>query len=439
MGKKIKILIYSHMNRIYFIVALFFSLAVFCKATAQHKDKLTLSEAYELARANYPLTGQKSLLMEQTELSLGIIRNESLPALSANLEGQLQSESLQIGSDSPESPVFIDMPRESYKAYAQLDYTLYQGGLTHARREVEKANLEVGLNQLEADLRPVKDRINDLFFSIMLSRQQEQLIASSLSNINASLQNLEAGYNNGTVLESEIIKLKVRKLELQNQQESVLADSNAALKILGELTGLTLSPATVLILPNYNATTEVELKRPEQQMYESKKLLLSAQEGTISALRKPRISLFAQGGVGYPNPLNFSDIGHAPYALGGIRMTWKIWDWQTTAQKTERLRVQQKQVDLQKEAFEYNIETREDEFLEKMDALTRQIQNHQSIVALQGEILQQSEAQLKNGVINATDYLIQVNAELEARLRLHLYELQLQQLQVKYLTLFGTL
>ncbi|UII31488.1 TolC family protein [Fulvivirga ulvae] len=427
------------MNRIYFIVALVFSLAVFYKATAQYKDKLTLSEAYELAMANYPLTGQKSLLMEQTELSLSIIRNESLPALSANLEGQLQSESLQIGSDSPESPVFINMPRESYKAYAQLDYTLYRGGLTHARREVEKANLEVGLNQLEADLRPVKDRINDLFFSIMLSRQQQELIASSLSNINASLQNLEAGYNNGTVLESEIIKLKVRKLELQNQQESVLADSKAAIKILGELTGLNLSPATELALPNYNASSEVELQRPEQQMYESKKLLLSAQEGTITALRKPRISLFAQGGVGYPNPLNFSDIDHAPYALGGIRMTWKIWDWQTTAQKTERLRVQQKQVDIQKEAFEYNIETREDEFLEKMDAFTRQIQNHQSIVALQGEILQQSEAQLNNGVINATDYLIQVNAELEARLRLHLYELQLQQLQVKYLTLFGTL
>ncbi|MBL6448270.1 TolC family protein [Fulvivirga sp. 29W222] len=427
------------MNRIYPIAIILGCLVNLSQATAQYKDKLTLAEAYDLAMINYPLTGQKSLLEKQTELSLDIIRDESLPNITANLEGQLQTESLQLGSDSPESPINVEVPRESYKAYAQLDYTVYEGGQTTAQKDAVKANLQVGLHQLKTDLRSLKDRVNELFFIIVLSLQQEQLIGISLNNISASLQTLEAGFNNGTILESELVKLKVRKLELLNEQEDIRSNYVAAISVLEELTGLTLSPTTMFILPSFDPDTEVDLQRPEQGLYNAQKLLLTAQEGSIKASRRPRVVLFAQGGVGYPNPLNFTDISHSPYALAGLRMTWKIWDWNAASQKTERLQIQQQQVDVRKRTFEYNIQTRENEFIEKIEALSRQIENHKNIVVLQNEVLQQSKAQLKNGVINATDYLIQVNAELEARQTLQLYELQLQQLQVKYLTLFGML
>ncbi|MDO5970141.1 TolC family protein [Flavivirga aquimarina] len=399
---------------------------------------ITLKEAYVKVEANYPLLLNKGLLNEASKTNIDIIKKGKLPTISLNGTGQLQSENLNFGMAG--GPVNIDLPLESYKGHVDVNYNIYDGGLTKARQHIEVASLEVHQQELNVSLRNLKDRVNALFFVIKLSRQHQSLLHTSIHDISTNIESLQVGFDNGTVLESELSKLKVRKLELESEDGRLTGDIKAYLGVLNTLLGTNLSEDTILQIPEMVLMDNLpNISRPEQVYYDSKKKLLQAQGKTINANRKPKVSLFAQGGVGYPNPVNFSDVSNATYALGGVRLNWNILDWGKAKKEREKIDIQVKQVQVNKETFEFNIVSQQKEYQEKIVALEEQVKKDNQIAALQKDILAQIQVQLQEGVIKANDYLIQINAELSARQQLKLHQIQIQQLQVNYLTLFGKL
>ncbi len=408
---------------------------------AQPMGSLTLTEAYQMVEQNYPMARNAPLLDQASTLNQEVINKNRLPALTANAEARIQTENVTLMSGDPNGLNF-QVPLESYRVYVGFDYKLYDGGMSTAQRQIEEASLQVNQKTLEVNLRALKDRVNQLFFGILLARQQQTLLGTSIESINTNIEILQAGYDNGTVLQSEVFKLKVRSLELASDNARLEGNVKAYTSVLSELLGTQIAPDTQLVLPDALQTFlsgNMELSRPELDLYEQQSKLINAQEGIFDARRKPVMSLFAQGGVGYPNPLNFVDINSSTYALGGVRMGWNITDWNKSKREKEKLRVQQSQNQLSKETFVHDIRSRDGEFQEKINALKEQLENDLRIVDLQMEILEQTEVQLANGVINTNDYLLQVNAELSARQQYELHAVQLKQLEIDYLTLIGLL
>lgn len=405
---------------------------------AQPRSTLELTEAYTLAEANYPLMADSKLIDEIAQINIELIEKERLPTCTGNFEGKIQSENIQIGDS--DSPIQLDVPRESFNLYHEIDYKLYDGGLTSSKKAIEEANRQVNQQSLKVSLRTLKDRVNSLFFTIQLARQQKALLKTSMEDIQANIETLQAGYDNGTVLESELSKLKVRKLELGSDESSLEGDIQAYFAVLAALLGTPISSETELVLPSTSVLVlDGNISRPEQSLYDYQEKLLTAQEGIISASRRPIVSLFGQAGVGYPNPLNFADTRTSPYALGGLRVRWEIFDWGTAKKEKAKIEAQKRQVEVNRQTFEFDIASREEEFRQKITALEQQLANDKQIVTLQENILEQTATQLRNGIIQSNDYLIQVNAELAARQALELHTVQLQQLQIEYLTLFGKL
>ncbi len=408
---------------------------------AQPMGSLTLTEAYQMVEQNYPMARNAPLLDQASALNQEVINKNRLPALTANAEARIQTENVTLMSGDPNGLNF-QVPLESYKVYVGFDYKLYDGGMSAAQRQIEEASLQVNQKTLEVNLRALKDRVNQLFFGILLARQQQTLLRTSIESINTNIEILQAGYDNGTVLQSEVSKLKVRSLELASDNARLEGNLKAYASVLSELLGTQIALDTQLVLPDAlqaPLTGNMELSRPELDLYEQQSKLINAQEGIFDASRKPVMSLFAQGGIGYPNPLNFVDINSSTYALGGVRMGWNITDWNKSKREKEKLRVQQSQNQLSKETFVHDIRSRDGEFQEKINALKEQLENDLRIVDLQMEILEQTEVQLANGVINTNDYLLQVNAELSARQQYELHAVQLKQLEIDYLTLIGLL
>ena len=73
-----------------------------------------------------------------------------------------------------------------------------------------------------------------------------------------------------------------------------------------------------LIYPSMSEPTVIpEIDRPEQELFQLQRNLILAQSDLITAARKPKLSAFAQAGIGYPNPLNLLDNNPAPYGLIG--------------------------------------------------------------------------------------------------------------------------
>ena len=103
-------------------------------------------------------------------------------------------------------------------------------------------------------------------------------------------------------------KVQVELLRLNTQIDKIRGDAHGLRNNLSYLIGEPLTDSTQLQLPETaNFSTTQANKRLELELFSLQKEKVLAQEGLITASRKPKFGVFAQAGVGYPNPLNFFD------------------------------------------------------------------------------------------------------------------------------------
>lgn len=393
----------------------------------QVRSQLSLEEAYVAIQKEYPLLSSDSLVDRIYKRELDKLALDKRPDLFLNVEGRIQSETVAFPDDIG-LPVSIDLPLYSFKPYLELSYAIYDGGLHDAKVDQKKADWEVEKKSLEVEAYSLRQRIDQIFVGISLYRAQAKLLETSQKDLEARRKVLEAGLRNGVVLESEVSRLKVRELELKAQAQQLVYTIEGSLGTLSDLTGIDLDEKVELKLPQYETLREIPtLNRPEQELFLLKKASLLQKESLLAVQRRPRVQLFAQGGAGAPNPLNFFDNNLSPFGLAGVSFQWKLSDRKQLDHDREILYLRSKQIQKQKESFEFNMEAGNANYLARIAKLEDQISKDAEISSLQAEILSQLATQLENGVITSADYLIQSNAELRARQNLELHKIQLQQ------------
>lgn len=404
--------------------------------------KISLADCYQKARANYPIYNQTALLEQANALQLERIQKERLPEITWNAQASMQSEVVEFPFQLPLPPgeSALDLPLYRVQTTADLQYTIYDGGLNDARQKIENAQLAADRQQVQAELDKLKPQANQFVFGILMQRDRIEILRTSQATLENKVETLEAALRHGVVLPADIDKLRVEILRLQSEIEQAEGTIRGLAAALGELIGETVPPDAEFILPEMQSVSgALEIQRPELQLFNYQKESILAREDMITAARKPKVGAFLQAGLGAPNPLNFFDESLSPFAMGGVRFSWKIFDWEQSDRDRQLLTLRSQLVDQQREAFEATIERMDGKYLEDIVTLEKLLQRDEEIARLQESILDQVSSQLEQGVATATDYITQSNALAQARLNRQLHELQQQQIKVEYLTLKGQL
>ena len=145
----------------------------------------------------------------------------------------------------------------------------------------------------------------------------------------------------------------------------------------------------------------------------------------------------AFGTAGYGRPgLNFLKNEFRPYALAGVAFKWNLTDFYSKTLKNDlqQIRNGAQLIDLQRDVFLLNTKSvmeQQSADIQKWQAL---IESDRQIVALRGKIKESATAQVENGTLTTNDYLIELNAESQARLNLELHQLQLLLAQINLKT-----
>jgi outer membrane protein TolC len=403
-----------------------------------YSQSLDLNEAYSLLEANYPVLQNAGLNDQVLQANLDILDLERKPSLYLKGRAQLQSETTSLGSGE-NVPFSIDIPLYSARAYGEVNYTLSDGGRLDARKRLTAADGKLANQSLEVDRFSLRQRINQLFLGVLLNRERAALYETTLSDLRERKGVLAKAVQLGAVLESELLQLRVREVEIEANRDNIYGIISRLLANLSTLIGKPLPEGTQLRLPNLPESNSIPAaQRPEFKRFELQREAIMANNELIEANTKPIISAFAQAGVGGPNPLNLFNTNISPYALGGVSFQWKFKDWGKSQKQTELLGLQAAKLHHQEETFRFNLNAGNEAYLADVARLRQQIIRDGEIVGLQAEILTQLSAQLDNGVITATDYLSQVNAELLARQQLKIHETELVQVQLNFLNERGS-
>lgn len=416
---------------------LFFNLLLASLLWAQPTVKL--ADCYQWAQQQHPIQQRKALLDQQYQLALDQIDKSKLPTLHWNTEASLQSESVSVPFSIPGTEK-IELPLVNARSTLDLNYVVYDGGMKEVQRKLETAELATQQQSVEVQLNQLKSRVNELVMGIRLLRAKDAILTNTRENLDARLASLEAGEKHGVVLPSEVEKVRVQGLKLDAQREEIAGQISSLIATLNQLTGQNFDSDTQWEIPDLPTPSFTEeVRRPELDLFALQRQQILANTEMTEVQNRPQISAYARGGIGYPNPLNFFDTDVSPFGVLGVRMSWKILDWNQSDVQRQSLSVQAQIVENQKQEFLYNLNLIDGKYREDQNRIQRLIENDQKIVALEAEILKQVSSQLDHGVIMVADYLTQVSAELDARLNLSLHELQLQQLTLDYLTQKGWL
>ncbi|MBC6995092.1 TolC family protein [Neolewinella lacunae] len=402
-------------------------------STCVRAQELSLTQAYALLESNYPNLRNAGLNDQILRADLDLLDLERKPELYLKGAASLQSETTSFGEAS-NLPISLDLPLYNARAYGEVNHTLYDGGRLAARKSIKAAEGQLSNQQLEVEKFSLRKRINQLFLGVLLSRERVALYETTLADIAARKAAIKSGVELGVVLESELLQLSVREVEITADRDDINGNILRLLANLATLTGQPLPAEVKLRLPTLPYPLSIpEVDRPELQLFQRQRAAILANEALIEADTKPMVSAFIQAGVGVPNPVNLFDTEISPYALGGVNFQWKFKDWGKADQQRQLLQLRSALVDRQRETFLFNLNAENEAYLADVRRLQQRLLNDRKIVELQANILTQLAAQLDNGVITATDYLNQVNVELRARQTLRVDEMQLIELQLNFL------
>jgi outer membrane protein TolC len=407
-------------------------LSVIC--FAQSSNTLTIMQCYELAKANYPLARQMGLIEKIKAYSIENISKGWLPQLSINGQGTYQSAVTQIPISLPNVTIPV-LSKDQYKAYGEIYQPLTDGYTIQQQKQLVTANAATEQQKLAVELYQLKDRINQLFFGILLIDAQVQQttllkkdIQSGIEKTNAAIANGTALKSNAAILQAELLKTDQRSIELKANRKGYAA-------MLSIFINQPVNDNTQLQPPLQPAVTH-GINRPELQLYEVQKNSFSIQNKLISAKNLPRIGLFAQGGYGRPG-LNLLSNDFALYYIGGLKLNWNITGFYTAKKEKAILKINQTAVDMQKETFLLNTNLVLSQQNSELLKFSELIDTDKEIIRLREKIKQTSGSQLENGTITSIDYLTYVNAEDQARLNMLLHQVQLLLAEYNYQTTSG--
>ncbi len=396
-------------------------------AGVAHAQSLTIEECYTLAAQNYPLVKQRELITKSNEYSLQNLSKGYLPQLTVVGQATYQSKVTQVPIELPGMTV-PTLSKDQYKFYGEVNQTLFDGGVIKQQKITQEANSAVEQQKLEVELYKIRERINQLFFGILLVDEQLKQTELLKTDIQLGLKKTAAAIENGTAMKSNADVLRAEMLNADQRTTELKAARMAYADMLSLFINKPLSVDAQLEKPKTPVVTD-EVNRPELTLYNYQNKTVDAQYKMLTARNLPRLNLFVQGGYGRP-ALNMLSNEFESYYLGGVRLNWSLSGLYTMKKDKALLDLSRRNIEVQKETFLFNTNYTLKQQSAEVNKYNQLLTSDDQIVSLRASVKNTAVVQLENGMINTNDYLREVNAEDKARQSKIVHEIQL--LMAKY-------
>jgi outer membrane protein TolC len=428
-----------HRALLIIVVALAASANARVEACAQSLDSLRLDALYAAAQRHDPRTRELALRESQTELRLRSIANERLPNVSGTAVEQYQSVVTSF-------PGAVGRPGQSllhdtFDANVQLTQSLFDPS-RGARADVERAQLARNQADVLTALYATRQQVNTAFFQVASLSARHEAIQATIVDLEAQAQVASARVRNGAALPSELSIVRAELLRRRQDDEQVLADRDAAMRVLSDLTGVAIRSTAQVALPALerfvaeSRAADTVRARPEFARFARSRDLLTRQSQVFDSQLKPRVSAFLRGGAGRPG-LDILNTTLQQYWIGGVQLQWTPLDWGHATRDREALALEREVVDAEAQAFADALRRETTSELATIDRLQRIVASDDEIVALREQIVRETTARFRESAVTAAEYVDRQTDLLSARIARAQHRVELEQARANYLTTLG--
>ena len=393
------------------------------------KETLTLDSCIQMAKRNYPLIKQNNLITENEKNQLNCDTKNWLPKLSFISKATYQSEVISFMGTS--------FPNDSYITALDLEQSVFEGGLNHQQKLLDKLNGESELQKNQVELYKLIDRINQLYSSVLLTRENIKTLSVYKEDITGKKGILSSSVKNGLSLQSNLDELEAEELKTEQSITEARDNMMALYQSLGMFINKTITDSTALSTqPILRTSAGEEINRPELKLFDTQKAMLDAKHKVNNRLALPHLTVSAEGAYGRPGP-NFLNQDLRFFGQAAVNLKWNIGTLYTLNNEKQMITIGKKMVDVQKEVFVFNTKTTMNTQVAQLNSLKDMIDKDKLIIEKRHNITKTFSSQLENGSVTTTDYLIQLNAEMQAVLSQKVHEIKLMNAITSYNTTKG--
>jgi outer membrane protein TolC len=406
------------------------------------QDSVSLDYCYRQAEKNYPLLRQLDLLSSSNTLKVKNLNKSYLPQVNVNGSASLQSDVTKIAIVLPKGLPTLDMPvlsKDWYKLTVDLNQVIYDGNATRYQKQVEASNLSADQKSVEIELYKLKDRVNQIFFSIIFLQQNELLLKSNRERIEVKYKEVKSAISNGSALEMNGALLEAELVRIDQQLTETRMDRATSYQMLSELISTPVSEKTALVMPHVVLPgMAFEDKRLEYELFDIQRSKIKLMQSMVTTKWNPKIFAYGQAGYGRPG-LNMLDDTFKSWWLFGAKLTWNPWNWNQNKNEKQILSIQNDILKTQQETFDKNLKISSQKDQGEIVKLTELLSQDDQVIALRSKITRAASSQLDNGVITASDYISRLNEETLSQLNREMHKIQLAKAQLSYLFTLGKL
>jgi len=403
-------------------------------------DSLRLDELQAAAAQHDPRAQQVAIRESQSALRLRSIAAERLPGVTGSALAQHQS----VVTEFPAVPgrPGPSLLHDTYDANVNVAEPILDPTRS-ARVAAERAQLARARADVATALYGLREQVNTSFFAAAALSARHDAVTATITDLEAQARVVDARVRNGTALRSELSAVRAELLRRRQDDAQLVADRDAALRVLADLTGVTLAPGAPIALPELERTVaesragrDSVAARPELERFERMREVLSRQADVAGAETRPRVSAFVRGGVGRPG-LNMLSTRAESYWLGGVQVQWNPLDWGRSARERQVLALERDAVSADAAAFRDALRRQSESDVATLGRLERVLASDDEIVALREQIVREATARFRESTITAAEYVDRQTDLLTARITRGLHRVELAQARANYLTTLG--
>lgn len=376
--------------------------------------QITIQECYRKAQENYPLIKQYDLIENTKEYNLSNANKGYLPQVMFSSKASYQSDVTQLPIDlsqlGGQGMNIKPLSKDQYSANLEVNQTIWDGGNIESQKDKINARAEVEKKNTEVSIYSINERVNQLYFGIILTEAQIKQNELLQEELNRNYNKIQSYMNNGLANQADLDAIRVEQLKAEQKRSQINNTKKTFVEMLSKMIGEELTMETEFVKPETIRPVGSIINRPELGLFNAQINEVESKNNEITSSLMPKLGLFITGGYGKPG-LNMLENGFSSYYIGGVRLSWNIGNLYTFKNNKSIINTNIKAVETQRETFLFNTQLDIAQKNNTIDNYTEQLKYDDEIIALRGSVKRASEAKMANGTISGTDLSRDINAE----------------------------
>ncbi len=402
-----------------------------CLVAVIATGQTTLDQCMQAAERNYPLIRQHDLIARTIDLTVANIGKAWLPQVSATAQAtwqsavtawpeQMQTMLGQMGADVK------GLKKDQYRVGIDVNQTVYDGGTIGAQQAIAREQGAVQAAQTEVTLYAVRQRVSEMYYSLLLLDNQLRLNADLQTLLSSNEKQLASLYKRGAAAQCDYLAVKAERLNATQQMSNLQSQRQTLARMLSTFCGIEVNE---VIKPTVTEVSDdATNRRPELRLADAQLRLADAQERALNSSLRPKLRVFASGFYGYPGYNMFEDMMRHKWSLNamvGARLTWNIGALYTRKNDKAKIDLQRASAENSREVFLFNNRLERAQHSEDIARYQQMMSTDEEIVSLRASVRKAAESKLAHGIIDVNDLIKEINAENAARVQQSIHQIEL--------------